>query len=318
MSHLIGIDIGGTSVKLGLIQYGERFEVVKQIAIPTQAQDPATIFAERIAAAVKGLVADCGNPRVNGIGVGCPGLIDPWQGVVRTSPNLKNMPGFKLRDTLAQLTCLPVEIQNDANAAVLGEWLFSPSSRGVKNLILLTLGTGVGGGVVCDGHLLVGAANAATELGHVKVEYSNGAPCGCGKKGCVEAYAGVAGIRRIANDLIAKGVKTSLKGGENLTTKEISLAAGKGDEVGLQTLFAVGQYLGRAIATFLETFNPEKILLGGGASAAIELMRPGISAGLDESSSFKFTRDMCKIERSAFPDDINVIGAAATYLNSHP
>ena len=318
MSHLIGIDIGGTSVKLGLIQYGERFEVVKQIAIPTQAQDPATIFAERIAAAVKGLVADCGNPRVNGIGVGCPGLIDPWQGVVRTSPNLKNMPGFKLRDTLAQLTCLPVEIQNDANAAVLGEWLFSPSSRGVKNLILLTLGTGVGGGVVCDGHLLVGAANAATELGHVKVEYSNGAPCGCGKKGCVEAYAGVAGIRRIANDLIAKGVKTSLKGGENLTTKEISLAAGKGDEVGRQTLFAVGQYVGRAIATLLETFNPEKIVLGGGASAAIELMRPGISAGLDESSSFKFTRDMCKIELSAFPDDINVIGAAATYLNSHP
>ena len=90
------------------------------------------------------------------------------------------------------------------------------------------------------------------------------------------------------------------------------------DEVGRQTLFAVGQYLGRAIATFLETFNPEKIVLGGGASAAIELMRPGISAGLDESSSFKFTRDMCKIERSAFPDDINVIGAAATYLNSHP
>lgn len=312
MSFLVGVDIGGTSVKLGLIQNGGTFGVVKQASILTQSADPAMVLVGRIAAAVKELAAGY---KVDGVGVGCPGLIDPWKGLVRTSPNLKNMPGFELKASLVKLTGLSVEIQNDANAAVLGEWLFSPASKGVKNLILLTLGTGVGGGVVCDGHLLVGADNAATELGHLKVEYANGAPCGCGKKGCIEAYAGAGGIVRIAKDKIAKGQQTSLSG--EFTTKEISIAAGKGDVVAKETLFAVGTYLGRGIAHLLETFNPEQVILGGGASAAIEHLMPGIHAGLDEVSSFEFTRKRCKIERSAFADDINVIGAAATYLNAH-
>jgi len=318
MRHFIGVDIGGTSVKLGVIQFGERFQVLKQTAITTCPEDPAIVFVKRIAEAVKQISRDAGSPRIDGIGVGCPGLIDPWAGVVRTSPNLKNMPGFQLKKNLSELTGLPVELQNDANAAVLGEWLFSPASKGVKNMVLLTIGTGVGGGVVCDSHLLVGAANGATELGHVKVEYDRGAAlCGCGKRGCVEAYAGVAGIRRIANEMIARGDKTTLKAGENLTTREIAMAASAGDLVGRQALKQVGFYLGRAIATFLETFNPEKVVLGGGASAAIEHLMPGIDQALDEYSSFAFTRNMCKIERSAFPDDINIIGAAATYLNSH-
>ena len=312
MSFLIGVDIGGTSVKLGLIQSGEAFAVVKQASIPTQSADPAAVLIQRIAAAVKELAAGY---KVEGAGVGCPGLIDPWKGVVRTSPNLKNMPGFELKASLAKLTGLPVEIQNDANAAVLGEWLFSPASKGVKNLILLTLGTGVGGGVVCDGHLLVGTDNAATELGHLKVEYANGAPCGCGKKGCIEAYAGSGGIVRLAKGKIARGERTSLAG--EFTTREISMAAGKGDAVAKETLFTVGMYLGRGLAQLLETFNPEQVILGGGASAAIEHLMPGIQAGLDEASSFEFTRKRCKIERSAFADDINVIGAAATYLNAH-
>ena len=312
MSFLVGVDIGGTSVKLGLIQSGETFAVVKQASIATQSAEPASVLAQRIAVAVKDLAAGY---KVEGAGVGCPGLIDPWKGVVRTSPNLKNMPGFELKASLVKLTGLPVEIQNDANAAVLGEWLFSPASKGVKNLILLTLGTGVGGGVVCDGHLLVGADNAATELGHLKVEYADGAPCGCGKKGCIEAYAGAGGIVRIAKAKIARGEKTSLAG--EFTTREISIAAGKGDAVAKETLFAVGRYLGRGVAHLLETFNPEQVILGGGASAAIEHLMPGINAGLDEVSSFEFTRKRCKIERSAFADDINVIGAAATYLNAH-
>lgn len=312
MSFLVGVDIGGTSVKLGLIQCGEAFAVVKQSAIATQPADPAEVLVRRIAVAVKELAAGY---KVEGVGVGCPGLIDPWHGVVRTSPNLKNMPGFELKASLVKLTGLSVEIQNDANAAVLGEWLFSPASKGVKNLILLTLGTGVGGGVVCDGHLLVGADNAATELGHLKVEYTNAAPCGCGKKGCIEAYAGAAGIVRIAKQKIANGEKTSLT--DHFTTREISIEAGKGDAVAKETLFTVGKYLGRGVAHLLETFNPEQVILGGGASAAIAHLMPGINAGLDEASSFEFTRKRCKIERSAFADDINVIGAAATYLNAH-
>jgi glucokinase len=267
---------------------------------------------------VKALIQEAGSPNVAGVGIGCPGLIDPWKGTVRTSPNLLSLPGFRLRDQLSENMGLPAEIQNDANAAVLGEWLFSPASKGVKNMCLLTLGTGVGGGVVCDGHLLVGSDNAAAELGHLKAEYSHGALCGCGRRGCVEAYVGSAGILRTAREMIAANPKTSLKDEKDLTTKDISQAAAGGDQVARDILRKTGEYLGRGISLLIETFNPEKVVLGGGASAAIDYLRPGIEAAVKEFASFDFTRDRCKIERSAFPDDINVIGAAATYLNAHP
>lgn len=316
MQSLIGVDIGGTTVKLGLIQCGEEFRVLKQAAIATQAADAAPVFASRIAAAVKAMVAEAGGPKISGVGVGSPGLIDPWQGIVRISPNLPNLGGFRLRDELATLLDWPVELQNDANAAVLGERWFSPASKEVKNMCLLTLGTGIGGGVICDGRLLVGADNAATELGHLKVEYVDPAPCGCGHKGCVEAYVGSGGIARIAGKVLASWASSKLRA-ENPTTKQIAEAADAGDAAAREVFRQVGHYLGRGIAHLIETFNPEKVVLAGGASAAIELLRPGIVAALVEYSSFEFTRNRCKIERSAFPDDINVIGAAAVYLDAH-
>ena len=314
MSVLIGVDIGATTVKLGVILHGEHFQVLRQTAIDTRPHDPAGLFAGRVAGAIQDLIVLSGHPPVEGIGIGCPGLIDPLQGIIRTAANLKNLAGFPLKERLATLTGLPVEIQNDASAAVLGEWIFSPASKGLRNLILITLGTGVGGGVICDGHLLTGAANAAAELGHLKVEYHNPAPCTCGKRGCLEAYAGLAGIRRIAHDLIAKGIPTALRVGDTITTEQIAAAARHGDPVGQQTLLAAGQYIGRAIAICIETFNPQKLILGGGASAAIDQFMPGINAALDQWSSLSFTRQMCQIERSAFPDNINIVGAAATWL----
>jgi len=317
MQSLIGIDIGGTSVKLGLIEYGDTFRVVKQSSVPTKPTDPPPLFAQTIANGVKALIASAGSPKITGVGVGCPGLIDPWKGITRISPNLPLLKDFPLRDQLSQILNLPVELQNDANAAVLGEWIFSPNSKGVNNLVLLTLGTGIGGGVICDGHLLVGTDNAATELGHLKADYASDYPCGCGRTGCVEAYVGSAGIKRTAQLMLKSGAKTSLTP-DNLTTKDISQAADKGDPTAKQILSRTGEYLGRGIAQLIETFNPQKVVLGGGASAAIGYLMPGITTALDQFSSFAFTRNRCKIERSAFPDDINVIGAAATYLNSHP
>jgi len=318
MKALVGIDIGGTNTKIGVIRFGEQFKVLRQSSIESRAEDPAPVYMQRIAAAAHDLIAAAGKPDVVGVGVGCPGLINPWKGIVGRSPNMANMENFTLRDSLAKAIGLPVEIQNDANAAVLGEWLFSPASKGVNNIVIFTLGTGVGGGVVCDGHLVVGADNAATELGHLKVEWNNGAPCGCGKRGCAEAYVGAAGIARIAaRQIAAAGAKATLRA-EGITTKDISIAAGKGDRLAREILKKVGEYLGRAICLVIETFNPEKVVIGGGASAAMDFLRPGIDASVAQYASFPLTRDRAKIERSAFPDDINVIGAAATYLNAHP
>src|SRR5437899_2911395 len=164
MDCLVGIDIGGTNVKIGIIRTGEQFAVLKKISLPTNAADPAERFVQRVAEATKKLIAETGQKPL-GVGVGCPGLIDPKSGMVKKSPNLPNLPHFPLRDRLQSLLGLDVEIQNDANAAALGEFLFGPS-KGINNLILLTLGTGVGGGIVADGHLLQGVDNAAAELGH--------------------------------------------------------------------------------------------------------------------------------------------------------
>jgi glucokinase len=316
MKALVGIDIGGTNVKIGLIQYGEELRVLRQASIETRAGDPASIFVRRVSEAVRALVSEAGSPAIAGVGIGCPGLIEPTTGLIRRSPNMTGIEGVKLKEEFQKALGLGVEIQNDANAAALGESLFG-ASKGSRNMVFFTLGTGVGGGVVCDGHLLIGADNAATELGHIKVEWNNGAPCGCGRRGCLEAYAGSAGILRIANDLIAAaGGRTSL-GLEGLTTREISLAAGRGDTVARAIFHRVGEYLGRGMSLTIETFNPEKIIIGGGASAAFEYLKPGIDAALAEFASFPFTRDRVQIQRSAFADDVNVIGAAATYLASH-
>jgi glucokinase len=133
----------------------------------------------------------------------------------------------------------------------------------------------------------------------------------------VEAYVGAAGITRTAQLALKKGGKTLLKP-EKLTTKDIAQAATQGDAIAKEVLRTTGEFLGRGIAQLIEAFNPEKVVLGGGASAAIEFLRPGINTALDQYASFAFTRNRCKIERSAFPDDINVIGAAATYANAHP
>src|SRR4051794_8041945 len=236
MDCLVGVDIGGTNIKIGVIRTGDQFAVLKKISIPTNAIDPAETMVGRVAEATKKLLAETGQKAL-GVGVGCPGLIDPKSGMVKKSPNLPHLPHFPLRDRLQSLLGLDVEIQNDANAAALGEFLFGPS-KGINNLILLTLGTGVGGGVVADGRLLQGADNAAAELGHLKVEFTNGHPCACGKSGCIEAYAGAHGIARIAQDV---GAWT---GAGKFNTHALADAAKSGDTKAQKTFFIVGQYLG--------------------------------------------------------------------------
>src|SRR5882672_7489051 len=313
MDCLVGIDIGGTNIKIGIIRTGTQFAVLKKISMPTNPADPAEKMVQRMAEAAKKLIAETAQKPI-GVGVGCPGLIDPKSGMVKKSPNLPNLPHYPLRDRLQAQLGLDVEIQNDANAAALGEFLFGPS-KGINNLILLTLGTGVGGGIVADGHLLQGADNAAGELGHVKVEFTSGHPCPCGKSGCLEAYAGAAGISRIAEEQMRK--KSGYLGSAHFDTHALADAAKAGDVAAQKTFYIVGQYLGRAIANLIDTFNPEKIVIGGGASATMELLRPGINQAVDEYASFPETLSRVRIERSAFPDDINVIGAAATWLNAH-
>jgi glucokinase len=316
--HILGIDIGGSSTKLALVRSAEDgHAILKQDAIETRSSEAANRLVQRIAQAARPLLAASPQP-VEGVGVGSPGLIDPRRGVVVLCTNIPHLTGFALRDELSRAIGLPVEIQNDANAAAVGEFLFG-KGRGTQNLIVLMLGTGVGGGVIADGHLLSGADNTAAELGHVKVDFGPDAtPCGCGRAGCLEAYVGLNGIARIARrHLAAAGTRTSLSG-DDLSTRRITEAARGGDDVARAILHEVGTYLGRGIANLIETFNPEKIVIAGGASPALDLLLPGITESMHRFCCFAMTRDRTVIERSAIPDSVQFLGPAAVFLNQHP
>jgi glucokinase len=315
MPTLVAIDIGGTTVKLALVRTGDSHEILVHEKVDTGAQDPGPQIVARIAAAVARMIQKTGEKPI-GVGVGCPGLIDNKNGIVVVSANLPTFKQFPLAAEIQKQVGLPTAIHNDAKAAVLGEYNFG-AARGVRNIVLLTLGTGVGGGVITGGRLVTGADNAATELGHVKVEFTNPAPCSCGTKGCIEAYVGINGIKRIALQALAANPNSAIKS-DNVTTKALGEAARAGDETAKQIFITVGHYLGRGIAHFIDIFNPERVILAGGASRATDLMMPGIRQSLIEQCSFAVTRDRATIEPTALPDDINVLGAAAVFLTAYP
>jgi len=328
--YVVGVDVGGTTVKMALVQseansqspnsgqamrQASSHRIVRSATIDTRPQDPGVETARRIAAAVKELITAASITRIDGVGVGCPGLVNNVDGSIVVSANLPGFRNLPLGALLEKDLGVRVALQNDANAAALGEYQFGVSARGCQNMVLLTLGTGVGGGVICNGKLLVGADNAAGELGHVKVDFSEAAAlCGCGRKGCVEAYAGMEGIERTARTILAQTPSAALSS-DTLSTKLITQAASDGDAMAKAILHRVGQYLGRAIANFIDIFNPEEVILAGGASRATEFFLPGIRQSMQELCSFAATRDRVSIEASAIPDDINVLGAAAVFLN---
>jgi glucokinase len=316
MPTIVGIDIGGTTVKLALVRTGEGHEILAPGRIDTGAKDPGPQIVARIAEAVRKMLRDTGETAI-GVGVGCPGLINNKTGIVVTSANLPTFANFQLAGELQKQLSLPVAIHNDAKAACLGEFLFG-ASKGMRNMVLLTLGTGVGGGVITGGRLLTGADNAATELGHVKVAYGDEAPpCACGTRGCIEAFLGIKGINRLATAALAKGRPSTLSATQ-LTTKDIGLAAHAGDAVAKEICETAGYFLGRGIAHFIEIFNPERVVLAGGVSRVTYLLMPGIRRAMEQYCSFPATRDRAEVVATSLPDDINVLGAAAVYLNAHP
>ena len=312
MPSIVAIDIGGTTVKLALVRTAaddtQSHQILVHDKVDTAAHEPAHVMVGRIAGAVRGMIENTGE-RPIGAGAGCPGLIDNKNGVVVVSANLPNLKNFPLANALQQQLGLPTAIHNDAKAAMLGEYNFGPN-KGTPNMVLLTLGTGVGGGVITGGQLITGADNAATELGHVKVEYDNPAFCGCGARGCLEAYVGMAGVQRIA------AAANPAWNAANVTTKSLAQTAREGDLMAQQIFVTVGRYLGRGIANFVEIFNPEKVVLAGGASRATDLMMPGIRESMVKWCSFAATRDRTQILATTMPDDINVLGAAAVFLHS--
>ena len=274
MKYGFGVDVGGTTVKLGL--FNENGDLIENREIPSRTENGGAAILPDIASAV----AACAERRaladadLLGIGIGVPGPV-AGDGTVNRCVNL-NWGVFNLHNALGALTGLPVKAGNDANCAALGEY-WRGGGVGSESALFVTLGTGIGGGVILGGKVLNGAHGVGGEIGHITVSAPDKHPCTCGKCGCIEQYASANGIVRVTRERLAATEEPScLREIENLTCKDVFSAAEGGDRFAAAALEQVFDYLGEALASACCVCDPERIILGGGVSKAGAYLLDGV------------------------------------------
>jgi glucokinase len=239
-----------------------------------------------------------------------PGSVQAQNGTVVNAPNLTSLQGHELTAALKTSIRQTVLIENDANAAALGE-MWRGAARGCQTVICLTLGTGVGGGIILDGKLWRGIDGTAGEIGHTSVEPLGGVPCKCGNTGCLEVYASATGIVRMARDAVAGNSNSALSAisAEQLTAEKVFAAAVNGDQQALEVFGRMAMYLGIAMANLVNIFNPEIIVIGGGVAAAWNLFAERARAEVTQRA-FPVPAQRCRIARAECGDDAGLLGAA--------
>ena len=309
--YLIGVDLGGTEIKTGLVSKDKG--IINKVAIPTEADKGDSKVVENIIKTIK-LVAENNLDRIEGIGIGSPGSIDRDHGVVRYAPNLP-FNDFQLAHAISEKLKIPAFVENDANAFALGEWYFG-SAQGLKHFIALTLGTGIGGGVVSHGILITGKDGIGAELGHIIVD-PDGPLCGCGSRGCIEAIASAKNTARWAKEFTVKipdNLVVKLAGSkESIESKHVFMALEKDDLVAKMVVDKITDALAKAIANFVHIFNPEMIIIGGGMSKAGKLLLDPIKEKVDLYLMPSF-RNSFKIMLSSLVEDAGILGASAAAM----
>ena len=307
----IGIDLGGTNIKAGLV--GEGGVLLAQVSVPTEAARGVGHTIARIAEAGQAAIAAAGVDRasVRGVGIGSPGALDPARGIVRDTPYLPGFTNLPLSDLLSRAVGLPVALENDANAAAWGEFQWG-AGKDVNSMVLLTLGTGIGSGIIVDGQLLRGSRNAAGELGH-QIVRPGGAECGCGQHGCLEAYASARNIARRAADALEAGEQSALaetleKGGA-VECQDMVAAARAGDAMAVQIWDESCYYLAVGCVNAAHYLDPELIVFSGGLAAAGALLTDTVSAHVDRLY-WKLDIPRPSIVSGVLGDDAGLIGAA--------
>lgn len=306
MTTWIGVDIGGTNIKIAAVSDTGR--VLARGVVETRALDgPARAF-QRIHDAARHLA---GRDGIQGVGIGCAGLIDSARGVLRESPNLPAWRNAPLARIARAHFSVPIVVENDATSAGFGE-SFVRGKQG-RDLVFITLGTGVGGGIVVDGRVVRGVAGYGGEIGHMTVD-PDGPPCRCGSRGCLEAYAGAYGIVRLARELSRKHRATTANRGRpsrvRLTSaRDVIDAARRGDPVGKETARIVGGHLGVAVATLLNLLNPSAVVIGGGVGGGFDVLEPHVKRSIARFA-FANTAKWARIETSRLGNDAAVVGAA--------
>ena len=276
--YVIGLDLGGTNSVFGIVD--SRGEIKATTAIKTQGYDKVEDYVDACVAALQPIIEEVGGlDKIKAMGIGAPNG-NYYNGTIEFAPNLAwahdgVVPLAKMFSE--RLNDLPVALTNDANAAAVGEMIYGVA-RGMKNFIVLTLGTGVGSGIVINGQLVYGHDGFAGELGHVIMRRENGRSCGCGRTGCLEAYCSATGVARTAREFLANSDEPSLlrdMKAEDITSLDVSIAAGKGDKLALRVYKFTGDMLGEACADFAAFSSPEAFIFFGGLTKAGDLiMKP--------------------------------------------
>jgi glucokinase len=303
---MLGIDLGGTDIKFGLVDGQGRLH--HKAKFPTHAHLGFEGVIKRVAEFAREVI---GTHEVRGVGMGVPGPMSSKLGIVYEAPNLPGWENVPVRATLEEMLGLPVALHNDANAAAYGEF-WAGAGRGCSNMVLFSLGTGVGGGLIIDGKLHTGPDDTAGELGHMPIDY-NGPVCNCGSRGCLETYASATAIRRIVREALASGVQTSLRipPGEEETfgARLVYEAACEGDAFARQVLYDVGKALGIAAAAIINILNPERIIYSGAMIGAGEFIF-GPLRDFARARSFRRPGERAEILVAQLGPDAGMIGAA--------
>jgi len=300
-------DLGGTNLRAATVdRCGTLVARVKQ-PTPHSARDAGEIVRAIAAAANEcRKISEKTHQVIQGASVVVPGTVDISGETVIAAPNLSCLDNFRLADALRSELRLPVLLENDANAACVGEmWL--GAARGFRNVLCVTLGTGVGGGLILNGELFRGTDGSAGEIGHTTVDPFSGVKCKCGNTGCLEVFASATAIVRMAHEQLSKYPSTELKSGE-LTARSVYEAGMRGDELSLAVLKKMGTYLGIGLANLVNLLNPEIIVIGGGVAAGWQLFEKHMHQEVAARAFAVAAR--VKIVRAECGDDAGILGAA--------
>ncbi|AGK98668.1 ROK family protein [Clostridium pasteurianum] len=305
--YVIGIDLGGTKISGALSDVDGN--LLSQYTLPTNAFEGETAVLERVIKVIDKVLND-GNKTaedIKAIGIGSPGPLDAKNGIIITTPNLP-FKNFKLVDPIKEKFGVPTYLDNDGNVAAVGEFVFG-AGQGTKNMVFVTVSTGIGGGAVLNGQVYRGNTSNALEIGHMTLE-KDGPRCNCGNYGCAEALASGTAIGKRGKEAVLGEEPTSLKNYDDVTSYEVFLEAKKGDKVASEILDKSLEYLGICVANLIITFDPETVIIGGGVSKGGDIVFDKVKEVVN-TRCFKAMAESCKIVPAGLGTDAGVMGAVA-------
>ena len=309
----VGLDVGGTTMKAGVVD--DQGRPLSAVSLPTEAHKGQEHGLAQMCASIRQAVAEAGLQLsdVAAIGVATPGLMDIPAGVILDPPNLKPWRNVPVRQHIHETFCLPTAFQNDANAAAYGEY-WAGAGRDVNSLVMFTLGTGIGGGIILADRILEGEHSHGGELGHIKIEMTRPRTCGCGRKGCLEAYASATSVVQRTREALAEDKDRSslhqIKNEEDLTSHAIFDAASAGDELASRIVEETAFYLAVGAMNLMHTIDPDMVVFGGGMTAAGESFLERIRHHVRELA-FPVPAAKTQIRFAQLGGEAGFIGAAA-------